>query len=91
MLVVFGAGTIPSNTVALALGPFRHQGGGSAGAIYGSITMLSVFAVSIIGSFLPASNLILALIYIGLSVSSVIVMLTQTSLKQELSPALNPK
>lgn len=89
MVIVFGAGTIPSNTVALALGPFRQQGGGSAGAIYGSITMLSVFAVSIIGTFLPASNLILALIYLGLSVSSVIVMLTQTSLKQESSSVLS--
>ncbi len=91
MLIVFGAGIIPSNTVALALGPFRHQGGGSAGAIYGSITMLSVFGVSIIGSLLPASNLILALIYLGLSVTSVIVMLTQTSLKQELPSVLNPE
>jgi DHA1 family bicyclomycin/chloramphenicol resistance-like MFS transporter len=69
MIIIFGAGLIPSNTSAIALTAFRHKGG-SAGAIYGCITMFSVFVVSLIGSFLPASALVLALLYLSISLLS---------------------
>lgn len=68
-LIIFGAGIVPSNTVAIALGPFRHIGG-SAGAIYGCITMLSVFVVSFAGTFLPAADLVLAIVFLTISLLS---------------------
>lgn len=71
MFIIFGAGIIPSNTAAIALTPFRHKGG-SAGALYGFITMLSVFLVSLVGSILPATSLALALVYLGLSLISIL-------------------
>nr|MDQ2993663.1 hypothetical protein [Pseudomonadota bacterium] len=80
MLIIFGAGIIPSNTLPLALAPFRHKGG-SAGAIYGSITMLSVFSVSLVASLLPANNVVLAMIYLGLSLTSIAMVLVQMPLK----------
>lgn len=70
MIIIFGAGLIPSNTAAIAMTAFRHKGG-SAGAIYGCITMFSVFAVSLVGSFLPASALVLALLYLTISILSI--------------------
>lgn len=71
MLVIFGSGIIPSNTVAVALGPFRHKGG-SAGALYGFITMLCVFAVSFIGSITPSTSLTLGLLFLGMSLLSML-------------------
>ncbi len=71
MLVIFGAGIIPSNTIAIAMAPFRHKGG-SAGAMYGFITMLCVFAVSFIGSITPSTNLALGLIFLGISLVSML-------------------
>ncbi len=72
MVIIFGAGIIPSNTAAIALIPFRHKGG-SAGAIYGFVTMLSVFAISLAGSFLPATALALGLMLLTISVLSLVI------------------
>jgi DHA1 family bicyclomycin/chloramphenicol resistance-like MFS transporter len=69
MISILGAGLIPSNTMAIALAPLRQKGG-TAGAIYGSITMLCVFLVSCAGSILPTTSLSLALIFLTLSLLS---------------------
>lgn len=73
MLVIFGSGIVPSNTIAIALAPFRHKGG-SAGAMYGFITMLCAFAVSFIGSITPSTSLALGLLFLGISLISILML-----------------
>jgi Bcr/CflA subfamily drug resistance transporter len=73
MLMIFGSGIVPSNTAAIALVPFRHKGG-SAGALYGFISMAGVFVASFIGSILPANNLVLAMIFLGISLMGIVML-----------------
>ena len=82
MIIIFGAGLIPSNTAAIALTPFRHKGG-SAGALYGFITMLSVFMVSLLGSILPSTSLVLAAVYLGISLLSLLMVRLVSTVEAE--------
>ncbi len=55
-LFVFGGGFVFSNAMAAALAPFRGKMGGVAGALYGSIQILSAFLASLVAAFLDSSN-----------------------------------
>jgi hypothetical protein len=56
--------------------------GGGACAIYGCITMLSVFVVSFVGSIVSTNSLILAMIFLGLSLLSLLMVMLQSPWRQ---------
>lgn len=61
MLVVFGAGLVPANTMVGLLNEFKTTRG-SASALYGSLVMFGAFGISFIASMVPNSTLTLGLI-----------------------------